>query len=399
MKRTSSMLFVISTLFLLALTPCLATDGYLPTLLYVGKYFKLNDQQMQLTLNIFAFTNGLGQLVFGPFSDRYGRRPVACAASLLFALSSFFYMYAENYGAFLCLRFMQGLGAAGMGVLAYTIIRDLYSGQKMSKAYGYIAGVAAFSPIFAPLLGGWLAAHFGWQAAGYMFFTPAILTIFVLFGFLREPLPKTKRVPLNWSTIIAYKKIFLNKVFLFYTLMSAIGLAVAFIFCAISTYILMGLLKYSAQSYGVFYACYGIIYMIGNFTAGHVVEKIGIEKGVLCGLLMGTAGALWLLTWNYFTGLSFTSFYVPIMLSIVGCSFCQVAGISGAVKKFRKNVGAAVALNSAMRYIFIALAGALVVNKNIQSAFPAGISILILNLLGIGAIAINFKLKNKEEKS
>jgi Bcr/CflA subfamily drug resistance transporter len=377
--------FIFLSLSLLALIPALLMDGYAPSLLYIKKYFQLNNNEIQLTFSTLVFTLGFGQLIFGSLSDCYGRRFTAFLAITLFIISSFLYIHAKSYKAFFLSRFMQGFGAAGMTVLAFAIVRDIYTNtdNHISKIYGYLAAICALSPILVPWLVGHLSYQFGWQATGYLFLIPAICAGLAI-CFIPETLPKKKRVKFNLIFLINYKNILLNKLFLFYSLISAIGLAIAFIFSSISIYILVDLAKIPPRSYDIYYSCYGIIYMLGNFTAACIVKKMGTNRVILCGLLIGAAGAAWMLIWNYFYMLSPFSFYVPMMLSIIGSTFCQIAGLGGAIKELKIHyAGRAVALNSAIRFIFISCVGMLVIKKDIQSVFPVAVSILLLSILGM----------------
>lgn len=383
MINQKNMLFIIVSLSFFALTPSLPTDGYIPSIVYIQKYFQLNDSMMQWSLSLFTFTAGLSQIIFGPLSDRYGRRSTAFITMIIFALGSFLYMYAETYSAFLFCRFMQGLGAAGMIVIAPAIVRDLYNDEQMGKAYGYLGALCALSPIIAPLLGGYLVFHFGWQSVGWMFFTSVGLAMLTIYALIPETLPKTKRIKLNFQLFKNYKNILFDKSFLFYSLISAIGLSFAFIFSSVSAYILMSVLKVSDQHYSMYYACYGVILFLGSILAAQIINKIGINRVILYGLLIGITGAIGMLIWNYFFTFSSYSFYLPMMIIIVGSAFCQTAGVTGAMQKFAANAGAALALNSAIRFIFISLVGVLTVSKNIQSVYPVVISISILSLLGL----------------
>lgn len=378
------------------MTQALPTDGYVPALPQIQKFFQVDAKQLEETLSIFVFTTGIGQLLFGPLSDRFGRRSIAFISLGFFIAGSLLHIYADKFSSFILGRFSKGIGAGGMAVVAAAIVRDLYSGNKASKIYGYLAGVAALATVSSPILGGLLAAHLGWRSIGYMYLTSAAIALICIYLLIEETLLPSKKILLSLEIIIIYKNLLFNKAFLFYSLVGAIGLSYAFIFSSTSSPIIINLLHLSSQRYGMCYAGYGTLYMFGNFLAGYIVEKIGVDRVAIFGLSIALLGTTLLLIWNYYGGLSLASFLLPMLIITTGSTFCQTAGIGGAMNAFAANAGSAAAMHNAFRYMFIALIGLLVVSQQLHSVFPAGISIFILSIAGLALytmIFINRKIK------
>ncbi len=379
MKRKER-IFIIFSLTFLSFTSVLPIDGYTPALLYIKNDFQIPDHHLQLTLSLFMLTMGLGQLLFGPLSDLYGRRKIAFISIFLFECGSFLYMYAANYPELLLSRFIQGAGAAGLNVLGITVVRDLYkNADKIARAIGYISAGVAFSPTLAPLLQGYLASSFGWQATGPLFWISGILAAFIAYGWLPETLPPEKRGKPDLSV---YKTIILDPYFLFYSLISAISLTFAFIFSSVSALVFIRLLGQSTQIYAFYYTGYGFICLASNFFAGYLASKIHIDRVIHYGFLIAIVNSVGMLAWNYAEGLSISSFYIPMMGIIFGSVFTHVASISGAIEKFGKNAGTAVALNTAFRFAFISLIGMFVVQQDIHAIFPVNLFLLLLSLAG-----------------
>jgi len=382
--KTKEQSLIIFSLAFLSFTSVLPIDGYTPALLCIKKYFQTTDHRLQLTLSIFMLTTGLGQLLFGPLSDLYGRRKIAFTSIFIFVCSSFLYMYAESYSALLLSRFIQGVGAAGMGVLGITVVRDLYNNtNKIAKALGYITGGTAFSPTLTPLLQGYLASSFDWQATAPLFWISGILAAFIAYGWLPETLPPAKRSEMDRKVLSAYKSILLNRSFFFYSVISAISLATTFIFTSVSPHVFIRLLQQSTQTYTLYYTGYGILYVVSNFLAGYLCSIIHIDRVILYGFLIAIASSIGMFAWNYISELSSLSFYIPMMGIIFGSVLCHVASISGAIEKFGNNAGTAVALNTAFRFIFISFIGMLVMSQDMQSVFPVSVALLLLSVVGI----------------
>ncbi|MCK4934826.1 MAG: MFS transporter, partial [Simkaniaceae bacterium] len=154
----------------LVFTFAFALDIYIPAVPEMPKIFKTTHGMVQLTLSIFMLVCGFGQLFIGPLSDHFGRRKIVLASIAVFTLGSFACTLARSIEFLILARMLQALGACGMMVTAYAIVRDLFDGKENFKAYSYLNGSIAISPLIAPLFGGYLVYWFNWRAT-FLFLT------------------------------------------------------------------------------------------------------------------------------------------------------------------------------------------------------------------------------------
>src|SRR3984885_9256030 len=149
--------------FLTALGP-LSMDMYLPSLPDIGRALHAPTLHVQLTISSYLFGFAVGQIFYGPISDRIGRKPVLLAALVLYGVASIGCAAAQSIHGLIALRFLQALGGAGAIVLARAVVRDLYSGVRASRELSLMGSITAFAPIVAPMIGGLLQTSFGWRA-------------------------------------------------------------------------------------------------------------------------------------------------------------------------------------------------------------------------------------------
>lgn len=193
--------FVLLCALLMAST-ALAIDIILPAMLIIGEEFALSDENAaQFIITAYLIPFGLGQLLFGPLADTFGRRPVIMFGLSIYALASLGSIFADSFSLLLILRGVAGFGAASGRVAAVAVVRDCFSGRSMASVMSIVMMVFMIVPIAAPALGQLLAAVSGWQ--GIFLFCAGFGLLLVLWVGLRLPetLNPADRRPLQFRTI------------------------------------------------------------------------------------------------------------------------------------------------------------------------------------------------------
>ena len=185
-------LFLIVFLGMLSAFGPFVTDMYLPTLPSMAAIFHTTPSQVQMGLATSMLGLAVGQVFFGPLSDKYGRRPVLMSAMVLFAVSTVVSIYSPTIEFFNICRFMQGLGGAGGIVLSRSISTDCYSGRELAKTLAIIGAVNGIAPVTAPVVGGLVAGAVGWQGIFWILFTIGVVLLGMCIVF-RESLPGEAR--------------------------------------------------------------------------------------------------------------------------------------------------------------------------------------------------------------
>lgn len=156
--------FLLFVICLFASAGQLAIDIYVPALPAMARFFATSPQAIQSSVSGYMAAYAFGQLVFGPVSDAYGRKPVLAFGLVIFTIGCLLSLAAPNLETFLLARCLQGFGIAATNLLAKAIITDSFSGQALMHAFTYMAIAWGLAPIVAPVIGAHLQTWFGWQA-------------------------------------------------------------------------------------------------------------------------------------------------------------------------------------------------------------------------------------------
>jgi MFS transporter, DHA1 family, multidrug resistance protein len=181
----------------------LSMDMYLPSLPAIGEALHASTAQVQLTISSYLLGFAVGQILYGPISDRFGRRPVILAALILYGIGSVFCAVTQSIETLTAVRFVQALGGAGAIVLARAVVRDLYSGVRAGRELSLMGSITAFAPIVAPAIGGVLQIAFGWRASFVLLVIFALCAGAAAARLLPETLKERAPGPFSFSTMAA----------------------------------------------------------------------------------------------------------------------------------------------------------------------------------------------------
>ena len=270
----------------------LALNIFLPSLPGLVRVFDTDYGTAQLALTLYLVGIACGQLIYGPLSDRFGRRPVLLAGLGVFVIGSLLAALAPSIGLLIAGRVVQAVGGCAGMVLGRAIVRDVYERDKAASTLAYITMAMAVAPALAPAIGGFLDVWFGWQAS-FLFVLAfgAVVWFWCLASaretnFQRQPLPGLR------GMAAGYRELLRSRVFLGYALNTAFTTAVFFAFLAGAPYIMIELLKRPASEYGTLFILVSIGYALGNFIAARLAVKVGARRLVLAGSLVNLAGVL-----------------------------------------------------------------------------------------------------------
>ena len=257
----------------------LAIDIMLPGLNAIAQHYALqteNDQQ----LVIFAYIAGFGapQLVFGPISDRFGRKGLLSLCLIGYALAGLACIMTTSFATLLAMRFTQGVFASGVRVIAVSIVRDLMAGRAMARVMSLVMTVFMVVPILAPTLGAGIMLFAPWQwTFGVLSFVAVLNLIWIQFR-LPETLPQVERQPLNArQSARAYWQVIRTRVTFGYMCASGVIFGALFAFVAASEQIFRVVFK-QEETFALWFAGVAATLAITNFTNSRIVERFGMRR-------------------------------------------------------------------------------------------------------------------------
>src|SRR5215470_13066565 len=279
---------------LTALGP-LAVDMYLPSFPDIARLLAASPATVQLTLSLYMVSYAIGQIVYGPLSDRYGRLPVMRAALLVYCAASLACALAPSIEMLLEARMLQALGSSGAIVLARAIVRDLYSGARAGRELSLMGAIMALAPVGAPMIGGVLQSAFGWRSHFVLQIAFGLIAAFFVWRKLPETLKLRAEGPFSARAMFdSYRVILRNRAVLAYIGMLAISFAGVFAWISGSSLVLQDIYHLSALSFGLAFAAASGGYLTGNAIAVRTVPRIGIDRTIGIGasaLALGGLGA------------------------------------------------------------------------------------------------------------
>ena len=245
---------------------------------------------VQLTLSLYLLSLAAAQLLLGPLSDRFGRRPVVLAGLTLNVIASLAAIAASSIGALIAARIVQAIGASTGIVIGRAIIRDLYERDRAAAMIGLVTTAMVIAPMIAPLVGGILDTAFGWEAI-FMFvslFSAAVLLWAVLVLPETRPQGAAHSAGRMWQEARA---LIGNAKFHGYVLVGALGSAPFFTFLGGGPHVVVTLMGRTSAEFGVWFAVTSLGYMSGNFSVSRLSQRFGIDAMITAGIVFELIGA------------------------------------------------------------------------------------------------------------
>jgi|RhiMetdeSRZDD1v2_1073273.scaffolds.fasta_scaffold00533_13 MFS transporter, DHA1 family, multidrug resistance protein len=354
----------------------LTTDMYLPSLPDIARQLNASTAEAQFTISAYLIGFAIGQIFYGPVSDRHGRKPILIAAIALYCIASLACSLSTSTEMLIVARAFQALGGCGGIVLARAIVRDIYSGARAGRELSLIASVMALAPVLAPIAGGFLQTYFGWRAV----FLTLVAAGFAGVGIVWVALPETLKLrvvdPLTITSILrSYRLVARNPAYLAYLGITAASYAGLFVWISAAAFVLQDLYRLSPFDFGIAFALGSVGYMTGSALAARVVVTFGLD-GVL-GMGAGTcaAGGIGMVLAVACGFPSSLALVFPMAIYLAGLGMVLPQGIAGALTPFPDRAGAASSLFGFVQQSVAALCGAVVGWLLGQSAWPLAIGV------------------------
>ena len=277
----------IATLTILAGVSAMIMNMFLPSLNNMAAHFDVPYSVIQLSVPVYLGASAILQIIIGPLSDKYGRRPVLLWGLSLFVVASFGCLIAPNIETFLFFRTMQACAAVAM-VLSRAAIRDLYDENKSASMIGYVTMGMAVVPMASPAVGGLLDEIFGWRAVFWFFALAGIATWFLTFFDFRETARASDKTV--WQQFREYPELLRSPRFWGYSSAAAFCSGSFFAYLGGAPFVGSELFGLSPAVLGMYFGAPAIGYAFGNYLTGRYAMKHGVNYLVLWGSIMNAAG-------------------------------------------------------------------------------------------------------------
>jgi DHA1 family bicyclomycin/chloramphenicol resistance-like MFS transporter len=309
-----------------------------PALPLLAAAFGRGPAEVQLVLTLYFLGIAAGQLVYGPVSDRFGRRPVLLAGLCLFLCGTAACGLAPSFPALLAGRVAQSLGACSGLVIGRAIIRDVYDRDASARGIALVMMAMSLVPAVSPAIGAYVSLWAGWRA---MFVLHAALGLTVLaWTLVRLAETHHDRIALNLSEIgRSYGTLLRSPAFLCFALCTAFTSASWFTFIASAPYLLSETLHEPPSTYGLMIMLPMSAYIAGNAAAARFARRAGSNAMIAAGVMLSLASGLLMLGWCVYPGLSTWALFVPMALSSIGNGLSQPSAMASALSVYPRIAG------------------------------------------------------------
>jgi DHA1 family bicyclomycin/chloramphenicol resistance-like MFS transporter len=355
---------------LTALGP-LSMDMYLPSLPDIAHVLGAPVARTQLTISSYLIGFAVGQMIYGPLSDRYGRRPVLLAAVALYLASTLACAAAQSVDLLIAARLLQGISGSGAIVLARAIVRDVYSGVQAARELSLMGSISATAPIVAPMIGGVLQAGFGWRANFICMSVGGLIALLVAGRLLPETLrPDNRASPLSFFSMMrGYGAVARHRGFLVYLGIITTTYAGLFAWVSGASVVLQGVYGLSAVAFVFTFALGAAGYMLGAMIATRLVVRLGLDRTIGVGVVVIAAGGL-SLALAVATGVPGLWLVAAMALYLAGVGLAMPQAMAGALTPFPDRAGTAASLMGLVQQALAAVIAAVIGAYLVQSAWP-----------------------------
>lgn len=366
---------------LTALGP-VSTDFYLPSLPSIARYFTVGEADAQLTLSAFLGGFAIAMLIYGPLSDRFGRKPVLLAGLVVFGLASFACSLAGSIEQLIAARALQAIGAGAGPVLCRAMVRDVFGAKGASRVLSYLAAAMALAPAVGPILGGFLQDAFGWRSIFWVITFYGVVGLIATVALLPESHHPANRVAAGPIIMLkTFGMLLSHRRYVGFVLCQTFSYSGIFCFISGSSFVFIDILGVSPKHFGWCFAVFVIGYMIGTILSARLTHRVGVDNMVRLGSTVALAASLVLVA-IALVHQSVPGLLAPLMVYMIGIGIASPNSQAGAIGPFPQAAGAASSLLGFLQMSVAALIGAALGQLQAQTAVPMTIAIL-LTVIGL----------------
>ena len=369
---------------------------FLPALPAVQAAFGVSAAEVQLTVSLPLFVTALATLVYGPLSDRFGRRPSLIGGMVLFFAGTVLCLFANSIVTLVLGRFIQALGSAAGVVIARAAVRDLYGRERAAAVLAGLIAVMVVAPMIAPTLGGFLVDGFGWRGN----IAATVIFAVILLGLIVFGMPETHTAQIGsvfgvGSMMAGFRTLLVHPAYCAYAFQSAFMIAIFYVFLSSAPYAVMTVMGVSATGYGLYFLLSTVGYLSGTVLANRYSERVGIDPMIRIGTsaaILSTLVIVILLSMDLWHPLTI---FLPITVLCVANGMALPNSNAGAISVYPELAGTASGLTSFIQLSVAAVFAQVSGSWQSGTPYPLAVFMLIAALLAWFSFEAGKRVENR----
>ena len=330
----------------------MSTDIYTPSLPHLPALLSTDAVSVKLTVSLNVLMFGFAQMIHGPLSDRFGRKPVLLGAMMLFSAACIGCALAQTIGWLIAARMVQGAMGAAEAVVCLAIFKDLFAEKQQVRALAIFGVSIALAPAAAPILGGYVHVWFGWRANFYLIAALGALVAFLIWRHLPESAPPPSARAGRIRAVLAdYRALLADDNFIFYAALTGIGMGVLYVFITGAPFVLINQLGIATEHFGYFQAAIVFAYFVGSLICMRAINFIRAEQLLNIGLALVLCGGVALFGAMLANAINPTTFTAAFALMTFGLAPLFAVAPAKAMLVTDKNAGATAAMLGACEMV------------------------------------------------
>lgn len=354
-----------------------------PSLPWIAKDFSISLEQAQLLIGVYMLGFGPSQFIYGPISDSLGRRKVLITGlAIALAGLAIIILFSGSFYGLLAGRLLQGLGTGCCAVLARATVRDRFSGPQLPTAMSYIAMAASITPLFAPVLGGFINYHFGWSMVFISLFAYVLLASMVIFAKFDESLKVSKTIPSPKQMAQQYWTLLTTRYFVSFAGISWLNFSLMITTVSVMPFIMQNQIGMTSDEYALWALIPAIGMLLGTSTSNRLRPKIGSKNVLLISPALHVIAGIWL----FVCPLEPLYLMLGQLVMIFSNGMALPCAQALVLQPYKKQAGSAAAMSGGGQMIFSSLVSTVLVHFGLSQPWHLAIVIFIfagLNIINV----------------
>ncbi|WP_050939379.1 multidrug effflux MFS transporter [Vibrio harveyi] len=366
-----------------------------PSLPWIAKDFDISLDQAQLLVSVYLLGFGPSQFIYGPVSDALGRKKVLLTGLLIAMLGLLMIIFFSNtFTGMVTGRFLQGLGTGCCAVLARASTRDRFSGPELPVALSYIAMAASITPLVAPVIGGFINAHFGWTMVFISLLGYVSLAWIVILVRFKETITQTSPLPSPKEMLLQYRDLLTSRYFMSFASIGWLNFSLMITTVSVMPFIMQNQIGMTSDQYAMWALIPAFGMICGTSICNRVRPIIGTKKMLLATPILHLSSAVWL----FFCPVEPLYLMLGQLLMILGNAIALPCAQAMVMQPYKKQAGAAAAMSGGGQMVVSSLVSMALVQLGLSQAWHLSLVIVVFATITLTNILRGFATEQPSEQ-